>query len=85
MNFWEKFAVGFLAVAESTLPLFIHSSKGVVILNASEGVVNGILGGIVTTSAAAPTPITTGTPLTVTATATTSAPIGGVGTGLEAA
>lgn len=65
MSFWEKFALGFLGAAETTLPLFIHTSSGVIIMNASEQIVNGALSAALTPAAVAPAP----TPISVAASA----------------
>lgn len=72
MSFWEKFAIGFLGAAEAALPIFIHSSRGVIILNASESVVNEALSSAVANSAQPP--VQNPTPITVSVTTQEPAP-----------
>jgi hypothetical protein len=43
MNAFENIAIGFLEAAELEAPLFIKSSEGMVILNASEILLSSIL------------------------------------------
>lgn len=54
MNFFEKFVLAMLAAAEAEVPLFVHSAQGVVVLNASENIVNGLVASLATP---APAPI----------------------------
>jgi|GEM_PF-3403935 len=43
MNAFENIAIGLLQGAELEAPLFVHSSQGIVILNASETLLGSIL------------------------------------------
>lgn len=43
MNAFEKIILGLLAAAPSTLPVFVHSTQGLVIANASETLLASIL------------------------------------------
>lgn len=43
MNFFEKFIIGVIEAAPSTLPIFIHSEHGIAIANASEILLASVL------------------------------------------
>lgn len=43
MNAFEKVLLGLLQGGEIAAPLFVHSAHGTLILNASEGVLAGVL------------------------------------------
>ena len=63
MNSWEKFVLTFLmAEAEAVTPIFVKSSNGVAVINASEPLVNALIGAINSPTSApsvpAPTPAT---------------------------
>ena len=54
MNAFENIAIGFLEAAELEAPLFIKSSEGMVILNASEILLGSILARFAPAQPAAP-------------------------------
>ena len=43
MNAFEKILLGIVAEAPATIPIFVHSSQGLVIANASENLLGSIL------------------------------------------
>jgi hypothetical protein len=53
-TFWENFVLAMLSAAETTVPLFIHSQHGLIVLNASENVVNSLANSL---TPAAPAPV----------------------------
>jgi hypothetical protein len=60
MNAFENIAIGLLEAAELEVPLFIKSSEGMVILNASEILLSSILARFApaqTAVAVVPTPV----------------------------
>lgn len=68
MNFIEKLMLALLAQAEAEVPVFVHSAQGIVVLNATEPIVNGLVASLAT-PAVIQTPATgTVTPITQTAT-----------------
>lgn len=54
MNAFEKIMLGLLASASTIAPIFIHSSQGFLILNASETVLANILAQLAQKSAVVP-------------------------------
>ena len=56
MNFFERLALGMIASAEQTAPLFVHSSQGTLILNASEVLLGNLLTALQSKAPAAPAP-----------------------------
>lgn len=56
MNAFEKIALALLQAAPSTVSIFVHSDKGIAILNASEILLGGILSQFGTKTTASTTP-----------------------------
>lgn len=43
LTFFEKFVLGLIAAAPSTLPVFFHSQHGIAVVNAGEGLLGSVL------------------------------------------
>lgn len=43
MNAFEKILLGLISVAPAVTPIFVHSAQGLLVLNASETVLAGVL------------------------------------------
>jgi len=55
-NFFENLIITLLADAEQVLPIFIHSKQGLLVLNATEPIVNAALTQVVASPAAPAAP-----------------------------
>jgi hypothetical protein len=64
MNVWETLALALLQGAEMDAPLFVHSTQGTLIMNASENLLNGAIAALVARQAAQPANPTTTTTIT---------------------
>lgn len=43
MNFFERLILGLLSAAPAVVPIFVHSPHGIVVANASEALLAGVL------------------------------------------
>ncbi len=69
MNIWETLALALLQGAEQDAPLFVHSTQGTLIMNASENLLNGAIAALVARQTAAASKTTTTTVTSINKTA----------------
>lgn len=54
MNFFERLILGLLSAAPAVVPIFVHSPHGIVVANASEALLAGVLQQFAPTAPPAP-------------------------------